>query len=110
MISINAIKTALKFMPISKEVKAKIEKNSEIMIDFRNFLSEKHSMSLKEVDNYIQLSIMNKIPEFDGLLDIASKASDITYEFAIEEGYTKANDLKLAIVELNETLKSVYNV
>lgn len=109
MISINAIKTALKFMPISKEVKAKIEKNSEIMIDFRNFLSEKHSMSLKEVDNYIQLSIMNKIPEFD-VLDIASKASDITYEFATEEGYTKANDLKLAILELNEILKNVYNV
>ena len=108
MISISSIKTALKLLPLSKELKSKIEENSEIILDFRNFLSEKHSLNLKEVDNYIQLSIMNKISEFDSILDLTSRASEVTYDFAVSEGYNRATELKMAIVELSESLKSIY--
>jgi hypothetical protein len=108
MISISSIKTALKLLPLSKELKSKIEENSEIILDFQNFLSNKHSMSLKEVDIYIQTSISSKISEFDSILDLASRASEATYDFAVSEGYNRATELKMAIVELSESLKSIY--
>jgi hypothetical protein len=108
MISISSIKTALKLLPLSKELKSKIEENSEIILDFQKFLSNKHSMSLKEVDGYIQTSISSKISEFDSILDLTYRASEVTYDFAVSEGYNRATELKMAIVELSESLKSIY--
>jgi len=84
------------------------KENSEIILDFQKFLSNKHSMSLKEVDGYIQTSISSKISEFDSILDLASRASEVTYDFAVSEGYNRATELKMAIVELSESLKSIY--
>ena len=100
--TLDNLKIAVKLLPFPKEVKNSIIKNSQSIIEFRKFISNKYTITSKDAEDKIQselnLDLQSVGPE------AVSDAANKSYEYALNEGYDKADDLKNAILNLSEAL------
>ena len=76
--------------------------NSQSMIEFRKFISDKYTITSKDAEDKIQSELNLDLQSVgpDAVLDAANKS----YEYALNEGYDKSEDLKNAILNLSEAL------
>jgi len=96
------LKIAVKLLPFSKEVKKSIIKNSELIIEFRKFISDKYAITNKDAEAKIQIEIGVDLDSTGH--DVVLNAANRTYDYALKEGYKNAEDLKNAILSLSEAL------
>lgn len=102
MISLDNLKIAVKLLPFPKEVKKSIIKNSESIIEFRKFISDKYTITSKDAEDKIQSELGLELDSVGH--DVVLNAANKSYEYAVKEGYDKAEDLKNAILGLSESL------
>ena len=100
--TLDNLKIAVKLLPFPKEVKNSIIKNSQSIIEFRKFISDKYTITSKDAEDKIQSELNLDLQSVgpDAVLDAANKS----YEYALNEGYDKSEDLKNAILNLSEAL------
>ena len=100
--TLDNLKIAVKLLPFPKEVKNSIIKNSQSIIEFRKFISDKYTITSKVAEDKIQSELNLDLQSVgpDAVLDAANKS----YEYALNEGYDKSEDLKNAILNLSEAL------
>lgn len=105
IVSLDMIKKAIVALPLSDEVKQTITESTEILINFREFLSEKHTISATEAETMLR----DKVQLGYNSLDDPSieKAVDVIYEFAKSEGFDKCDDLRKAVHSLQESQKNM---
>lgn len=94
-ISLDQLKIALKFLPLDSGVKESLIKNSELIIEYRSFLAQKHNISEGEAESKIK-EYMTKNFNSNNLNEIV----EIAHKYALDEGFSKADDFKMAISEL----------
>ena len=96
MLSLDKLKMLLKLLPIPQESKDKITSSSLAIESFRNFLATKYSLSEKDADNKIKSYIESNIKKGASIDDVAQ----VSYDYSINEGYDKSDELKSAIIDL----------
>jgi len=94
-ISLDQLKIALKFLPLDVEIKQSLIKNSELLIEYRSFLSQKHNISEAEAESKIK-EYMNQNFNSNNLNEIV----EVAHKYALDEGFSKAEDFRVAITEL----------
>lgn len=94
-ISLDQLKIALKFLPLDSDVKESLIKNSELIIEYRSFLAQKHNISEGEAESKIK-EYMTQNFNSNNLNEIV----EIAHKYALDEGFPKAEDFKMAISEL----------
>lgn len=94
-ISLDQLKISLKFLPLDSDVKESLIKNSELIIEYRGFLAQKHNISEGEAESKIK-EYMTQNFNSNNLNEIVQ----IAHKYALDEGFSKAEDFKLAISEL----------
>lgn len=105
--TLDNLKIAVKLLPFPKEVKKSIIKNSESIIEFRKFISEKYTITSKDAEDKIQSEIGIDSMGRDSInQDVVLDAANKTYEYALKEGYKNSEDLKNAILSLSESLSN----
>jgi len=109
--TISSLKIALKLLPLKKEVKNSIIKNSESIIEFGKFISDKYSITFKDAEAKIQSDLSLEINSMLNSMgnDIVLNAANKSYEYALKEGYPKAEELKTAIINLSESLSKQFS-
>lgn len=94
-ISLDQLKLALNFLPLDPEVKKSLIINSEILIEFRGFLSQKYNISESEAETKIK-DYMSQNFNSSNLNEVI----DVAHNYALNEGFSKSEEFKLAISEL----------
>lgn len=102
MIDIDNIKVALDVMNVSDENKLIILQDCETLHDFRKFLSLKYSIPLSDVESKIQNYIHSRINMSD--INGVDAAIEVSYQYAIYEGFPYPDKLKESITRLNKML------
>ncbi len=98
--NLDAVKTLSEVLPFTEEKKQKFIDASSSIIEFRSFISEKYIITAKDAEAKIS-SDVQKI----NLGNSISEASNATYQYAIDEGYSKADELKNSIIYLSNALQ-----
>jgi hypothetical protein len=98
--NIDAIKTLSQVLPFTEEKKQKFIDSSSIIVEFRNFISEKYILTAKDAESKISEDVKKINPNITDVKD----ASNASFQYASDEGFTRAEDLKSAIVYLGEIL------
>lgn len=93
-ISLDAVKTTLKFMPLDSELKDSLLKNVEILIEFRSHLTQKYSIKESKAETMIKDHLQSK---FNGSADVIAQLAS---EYAKSQGFEKSDELESAITEL----------
>jgi len=94
-ISIDQLKLALSFLPLEPEVKKSLITNCEILIEFRGFLSQKYNISESEAETKIKEYMSQNFTSTN-----LNEVIDIAHKYALNEGFSKSEEFKLAISEL----------
>lgn len=105
LLTFENIKSTVNLLPVSNEIKQSILENSEVILNFRNFMSQKYLITAKDADEKIQRDIALKtslVKDLD-----ASKMADITSEYAKEEGYENPESLGAAICNLQSCVEEL---
>ncbi len=105
IVSLDMIKKAVESLPLSEEVKKTITESTEILIEFRDHLSVRHSLSAKEAEDMLREQVQlgyNKLDEKE-----LEKAVDVIYEYAKSEEFTKCDELRKAVHDLQESQQSM---
>ncbi len=105
MIDIENIKAALDVMKVSDENKAIILNDCDTLHNFRKFLSLKYSIPLSDVESKIQSYVHSRINMSD--INGVDAAIEVSYQYAIYEGFPYPDKLKEAITRLNKMLMIV---
>lgn len=102
MIDIDNIKAALSVMNISDENKNIILLDCQVLQNFRYHLSKKYSISYADADAKIQSYMHSKIDMLN--TNGIDEAIEISYQYALSEGFQYSDNLKEAITRLNKIL------
>lgn len=102
MIDIDNIKAALNVMNVSDENKNIILLDCQVLSNFRYYLSKKYSISYSDADAKIQSYMHSKIDMLD--TNGVDNAIEISYQYALSEGFQYSEQLKEAIIRLNRML------
>ena len=94
-ISLDALKAAIQFMPLDLELKQSLIKNSEILIEFRSYLSQKYNVSSSKAETMIKEHMQSN---FDN--KSIDEVSKIAHQYAEKEGFQKSSELESAVTEL----------
>jgi hypothetical protein len=103
--SLDMIKKAVASLPLSAEVKKTITESTQILIEFREHLAEKHSVSPKEAEDMLRSHVQlgfNSLEKKD-----FGKAIDVIYDYAKAEGFSKTEELKKAVHDLQKSQQSM---
>ena len=95
---------ALKFLPIDKESKDSLLKSSEVLFEFRTFLSKKYKISEADADVKIRESLQALFGDNKNI----DNAIENALKYVESEGFDKTEELKksvLNILDLKSKLK-----
>ena len=102
IVTIENLKNTLSLLPVSEDTKSKLIKSSETILEFRNFISEKYTITAKDADERIQKEISHlttSLSEVD-IVDISTQALN----YAKSEGWHKSEEMKQAIVDMYDSI------
>jgi uncharacterized protein YbaP (TraB family) len=108
LVTIENFKNTLNLLPLPEDIKDNLIKSSEVILEFRSFISNKYEITAKDADEKIQKEISNLSPSInDADLDrISTSASD----YAKSEGWDKHEEIKKAIVDMYNSINELQSL
>jgi hypothetical protein len=108
LVTIENFKNTLNLLPLPEDIKDNLIKSSEVILEFRSFISSKYEITAKDADEKIQKEISNLSPSInDADLDrISTSASD----YAKSEGWDKHEEIKKAIVDMYNSINELQSL
>lgn len=102
MLNVDNLKQALDMIPLPEEIKQTILKNSEILVEFRQYIATKNSISESEAEKKItdDLSKLYKL-ELNPKIE---EVCEIVKGYADEQKFTKSEELKNSLFNLQKSL------
>ena len=108
LVTIENFKNTLNLLPISEDIKEKLIKSSEVIIEFRSFISSKYGITAKDADEKIQKEISTLSSSMnDADLDRISRSAS---DYAKSEGWDKHEEVKKAIVDLYHSVNELQSL
>jgi len=111
MIILEDIKTLVKLLPFEQDVKDSIVNNTEEIMKFNSFISQKYTLTQKEAESQVQIKLESMYKEIDPLTinDPVETSANNAREYSKSEGYDRFEELKEAIINLSNSLKHFTN-
>jgi hypothetical protein len=108
LVTIENFKNTLNLLPLPGDIKDNLIKSSEVILEFRGFISNKYEITAKDADEKIQKEISSLSPSInDADLDrISTSASD----YAKSEGWDKHEEIKKAIVDMYNSINELQSL
>jgi hypothetical protein len=108
LVTIENFKNTLNLLPLPEDIKDNLIKSSEVILEFRGFISNKYEITAKDADEKIQKEISSLSPSInDADLDrISTSASD----YAKSEGWDKHEEIKKAIVDMYNSINELQSL
>lgn len=102
MLNVDNLKQALDLIPLSPEIKESMLKNTEILVEFRQFLATKYNISEADAEKKIteDLSKLYKL-ELNPKIE---EVTEIVKSYANDQGFEKSEELKESILNLQKSL------
>jgi hypothetical protein len=106
--TIENLKSTLNLLPISEDTKSKLIKSSETILEFRNFISEKYTITGKDADEKIQkqISILTSSVSDVDLNEVSTQALN----YAKSEGWNNYEELKQAIIDMYNSVNELQSM
>lgn len=101
------IRKAVSALPLSAEVKSVITESTEILIEFRNHLMENHGVDEAGAEELLRNHVKEAYKENVDNHPNIGMAVDIIHDFATNEGFEKADELRDAITKMNDVQSSL---